>query len=657
MKNIYILSLVFGLFTIQMNAQAPRKVLVEEFTQASCAPCAASNPGFHKIIFNPSNDGKYTLLKYQTSWPGTDPMNQQNASEVQSRVNYYGVNSVPFGLADGGTTEGNLNIYKDHIANFTQKLLDARVQVTSPIELSVTHVIADALDSIEIQVQIKNVSAADIPDNYTLHVAIIEKTINFGTAPGTNGELEFFSVMRKMVPNAGGTKTGVLTAGGMNDYKFKVALPAYIYSFTNIGVVAFVQNTSLKEVMQSAESLPQPLPPNSKYLDLQAMSELRDYNGLCDKNISFAIEFKNQGTDSVNTISIDLMINNVRRTGQASLALNLAPGESGSYTFKNVNINEGRSNINYRINNINGSNKDIDKLNHTSPAVTVFNVKSAAFDTKLVQGFEVNATGVFPANSYGENYTSMRAFPASNAFFGVSQNIGGFAASPYSMFWDFYFGETNARAGIFFDKIDLSQSTKTQLAVSRAYAQLGAEQDAYLEIEASKDCGMSWTTVYRKEGSDLATVSPVPGTFFVPQGNQWIRDTVAMVEFDGEPEVIIRMNAYNPVSGSNLLFVDDLNIGNIVVGIQETGILSGLDLYPNPAHDQIQIDLKSEEAANAKVNLYSIQGTLVARLDSDWAIYSGINSRIFNLESINSGLYQLEISTEKGIRSQLISKQ
>ncbi|MBK6698331.1 MAG: hypothetical protein IPG55_00200 [Saprospiraceae bacterium] len=48
----------------------PKKILFEHFTQASCGPCAAQNPGFHALIDQPINDGKWLTLKYQVSWPG-----------------------------------------------------------------------------------------------------------------------------------------------------------------------------------------------------------------------------------------------------------------------------------------------------------------------------------------------------------------------------------------------------------------------------------------------------------------------------------------------------------------------------------------------------------------------------------------------------------
>lgn len=85
--------------TMQTKAQSQRLVLVEEFTNASCPPCAAQNPTFNTLLAN--NTVKVVSIKYQTNWPGVDPMNAQTQAEVGPRVTYYGVTGVPYSPIDG----------------------------------------------------------------------------------------------------------------------------------------------------------------------------------------------------------------------------------------------------------------------------------------------------------------------------------------------------------------------------------------------------------------------------------------------------------------------------------------------------------------------------------------------------------------------------
>lgn len=657
MKQIYILVFLGVLASSIAYSQAPRRVLVEEFTQASCPPCAVYNPGFHKIIFTPGNESKVTLLCYQTSWPGTDPMNSQNPTDVQSRVTYYGVNAVPDCLADGGVTQAGAPIFHGNIADFTQGIINTRSVVTSPVEITVNHELATKLDSVTMTVSVKNVSANVLPAEYTMHVILIEKVVEFHIPPGTNGELEFYSVTRKMAPNAAGTKLTAIDPGASLDYTFKIAIPSYIYNLRNLGVVAFVQHTAKKEVIQSNESFPKAIPGASTYVDLGTSATLSGFSGICDNNIAFKVDFENLGTDTIRTLSVDLMINNVKKTGQTNLAVNIPAGGTGFYEFKNVNITPGKAQINYRINNVNGASKDIDKLNNTGPHRFLYTVDPTPFTEELHEAFEVSARGVIPAHNYVENYSTMRVYPADKAFFGAPEEIGAFGNSVYSLFWDFYFGPENTEVGYFFDKVNLTNSKNTAFMMSRAFATKNSEAVSLI-VEASKDCGANWTTIYSKVGDELATVAPIPGTFFAPSSADWIRDTTDISQFDGEAEVIFRLKGFNPPGGSNLLFLDDIDIAPLSpVGVEDAGILTRMEVFPNPVKDQINIQVNSQEKATASIQLYDVHGKMISVLDRSLNLFAGENQKSYNVSAIHSGVYNLKIVTDKGVRNHFIQIQ
>jgi hypothetical protein len=105
-KSLLLVAIAINTGTIL--AQSQRLVFVEEFTQASCGPCAAANPAFNTLLS--ANSSKAVSVKYQVSWPGTDPMNAQNPTEVASRVAYYGVSGVPDARMDGNVVAGLLVI-------------------------------------------------------------------------------------------------------------------------------------------------------------------------------------------------------------------------------------------------------------------------------------------------------------------------------------------------------------------------------------------------------------------------------------------------------------------------------------------------------------------------------------------------------------------
>jgi len=233
-----------------MWGQSQRLILVEEFTQASCGPCAAANPALQSLLN--SNVTKATSIKYQTSWPGTDPMNAQNKTDVQTRVTYTTCNGVPYAVMDGAVVMGGG--YNGAPGGLTQTKINTEYAVASPFSMQLMHWFNAAKDSIFIQCKIT------CTQNITMitpkfRVAMIEKTISFTTAPGSNGEKKFYNVMRKMYPNASGTALATTwTNGQTQTLNFKEKIPTYIYQKTEIATVSWIQDDGNENIKQAAYS-------------------------------------------------------------------------------------------------------------------------------------------------------------------------------------------------------------------------------------------------------------------------------------------------------------------------------------------------------------------------------------------------------------------
>ena len=145
MKNLRILSLsLLLLLVLPLIAQQPkaqRLVLLEEFTSSTCGPCASVNPTIVQRL--QQNPDKFTAIFYHVSWPspGNDPMYLANTQENNARVNYYGVNSVPYSVIDG-------NYYTGHPNGWTMTTINNRYAMPSPAEIQLQHYLNAAQDSI-----------------------------------------------------------------------------------------------------------------------------------------------------------------------------------------------------------------------------------------------------------------------------------------------------------------------------------------------------------------------------------------------------------------------------------------------------------------------------------------------------------------------------
>ena len=237
MKKIY-LSLMALSFAATAFAQSQRLVVFEEFTQASCPPCATTNPALN-VLLN-ANSTKVVSIKYQTSWPGYDPMNVQNPTEVATRVTYYNVTGVPSGQLDGKAG------FSGQPSGLTQAMIDTRYNTTSPLDMTVSHTFSANYDTIHVHAVITKTGTIT-STNVKVRFAVIERHINFTTPPGSNGETEFEGVMKKMLPNATGTalNTPNVRDSPVVDFSWKLAK---INKYSHCAVVVSVQDDAASNI-------------------------------------------------------------------------------------------------------------------------------------------------------------------------------------------------------------------------------------------------------------------------------------------------------------------------------------------------------------------------------------------------------------------------
>ncbi|NDC92393.1 MAG: hypothetical protein EB087_01605, partial [Flavobacteriales bacterium] len=189
MKKI-LLSLSVSLL-VGASFSQQRLVLTESFSQASCGPCASQNPALEALMV--ANPTKVVAVKYQVSWPGVDPMNAQNPTDVSARQGtYYNITGVPDRVIDGTNMDA------------TQAAIDARYAVPSPVNMTVSHVMNSVSNTVDVIVTV-TAPAVWNPSNTVMQLAMIERNITFTSAPGSNGETAFHNVMRKMLPSPTGT--------------------------------------------------------------------------------------------------------------------------------------------------------------------------------------------------------------------------------------------------------------------------------------------------------------------------------------------------------------------------------------------------------------------------------------------------------------------
>lgn len=228
-----------------------RKVLFEEWTSSTCGPCAQNNPTIDAFILNKFDS--LVAIKYHVGWPspGNDPMYLHNPTQSYDRRYYYGVNAVPNVIMDG---EVNPSFpYYDPAS--LPNAFGSCIGEGTPIALSVTDTRLTN-DTIQADIALTILSPL-MAGNYKLRVHAVERKIHYATAPGSNGETDFFDVFRRAYPTSDGTL--LPTSVGTYNFSFKYKMDVAVWVDSMIYTAVFVQNDMNHEVLNCAKGRRTPL--------------------------------------------------------------------------------------------------------------------------------------------------------------------------------------------------------------------------------------------------------------------------------------------------------------------------------------------------------------------------------------------------------------
>lgn len=245
-KQLVYLVLALAGLTLSLHSQN-RVVLIEQFSNSSCPPCAAVSPAVYAYANN--NSANVAVIAYHTQFPyNNDSMYFENPVEATQRVNYYTVNSVPSSILDGNVYQGSTNPFVGNMANF----VNARLNVQARYEINLKSL---DLNGNQLSGQIKFVSTntANATETLLAQVVVIEKNVlksSYAASPGANSETEYGYVMRKMIPDASGTALVNTSLNGADSLTFSWTLQ-HIKNRDELRVVVFVQNVTTKEVYQA----------------------------------------------------------------------------------------------------------------------------------------------------------------------------------------------------------------------------------------------------------------------------------------------------------------------------------------------------------------------------------------------------------------------
>lgn len=245
MKKIILISLI-GIIATAAAIGQTRVVLIEQFTNSGCPPCASSSPTVYNFV--DTNPSDVVAIAYHTSFPYNDSMYFENPSESNARVALYGVSGVPYSIVDGNYYQNGSPAFVPIMSSTitARKGVAPRYDVES-LALNLTG------NSLTGSFRFTSLDGSNSTDNLVAHIVVIEKNVlksSYAASPGANAETEYGYVMRKMFPNSGGTILINKALSNSDTIALNWTLNK-IKDVNELKVVAFVQNTTTKEVYQA----------------------------------------------------------------------------------------------------------------------------------------------------------------------------------------------------------------------------------------------------------------------------------------------------------------------------------------------------------------------------------------------------------------------
>ena len=648
MKKITLIlgTLAIGLGSLQAQ-QVNRKPLVEHFTQASCGPCATQNPTLYNTLNN-FGSGNYVKITYQTSWPGVDPMNAQYPAGPDVRRRLYGITGVPNAVLNGGNAAGPN-------AAVTATTLSNAASLMSDFEIRPSHRYLTGRD-IEVTVIVKNVGSTTQAAGKLLHSAMTEEDVTYATAPGSNGETEFFYVVRNMYnASTGASSTAghalpAINAGDSVSYTFTVDAPGYIRTYDEIGFAFFIQDPSTDEVFQSEYSAPVPLP--TRY-DVSTTNGAfgNAAPGYCTPAFTPSFDVTNTETTTITDIEAQYSIDGGAPVPVSVTGLSLAQNQNTTISFPGITLAQGTNNIEYSIVSLNGGNPDYTTANNNGLIGIAIIASPTSVDTDISSDFQgLPVGGGAPANSIAVNPDRVRAYKVDNTITSaVNWNLGGFGNSNGCYRWDFWAIPNGSTASILYEKIDMTANTNiigATLKWASAFAHYNNLPDR-LRVKVSTDCGATWTTLYDKAGSTLANAGVNASSRFYPRVNQWVWDSVSLDSYITATELMVE---FEGVSGfGNSLYIDDINIEfQRPVNVQQVAApVAQLEIFPNPANRVLNVTFETPDAEELTLTVTNALGQTIQQVAS--GTFRGEQTIQVNTSAFATGIYFINAVSNTGV--------
>ena len=634
-QSLFLLTLSWSV--MNMLAQTPRLCLYELFTSENCSQCASTNTGLNALLASPTNTPKIVAIKWLMPIP-TAPTNtwslyQTNKPEIDWRYSVYGygINSTPNGRIDG-LRQTDFGALSNNPGNLTDNIITSAQAYNSSFSVAMSRAWDATYSSVTLTVDIEASESFTATGELKFRLVMIERRIEFETAPGNNGEKVFEDVAVKSFPSiqAGTPMSGNWTVGQTQTFTINCPLPSYVRDKSEVAFVGFIQDDGDRRVAQAVLADRDPVAN-----DAEAISATIPMYFNCSNFIVPQIDVKNNGSTAITALTITPILDGIAQTSDV-YAVSLPVGTSTRLALSSVTSSIGGGhNCVLNISGVSGI--DANESNN-SKATTSFYLASNYQGDPVSEGFVSTA---FPPAKWGlENVDGGASWSRNNS-------VGGLGLTTNSTKYDFYSNPVIGDADdLFLPPMDLSGPKSPSLTFDVAYAQYSGTENDQLEVLVSDDCGLNWVSVYSKSGSALSTAPAFSSGSFLPSATQWRKDTVNIGLQYAIPSVLVKFRATSDFG--NNLYLDNVNLsqsnplGTEPLKNNEVSV----SIFPNPSNGETNLRINAKTSSEAGITLVNVLGQTV--YSRPVILNGGTNIIPLDVSGLAQGAYSVVIDSKNG---------
>ena len=472
-----------------------------------------------------------------------------------------------------------------------------------------------------------------------------------------NGDYNHNHMLRHMFTGQWGESIDTTTTGYFKSVTHNYTVPAnytgVATSLTDMEVSVFVAEGNQEIITGAKAAMTYITPPNA--LDVSTSNAQYGSADYCANGTTFtpAFDAVNQTANVVTSIEAQYSVNGGTPVTFSATGLSLAQNGTTTVTFPTVTLPAGDNEIQYAVNTLNGSQIDLLASNNNDLNGTVSALTNTPTATTLVENFNAatlpSGTWQYSQNLPGavfdnpNNLASSRfcVFGENSSTVDVSNCI---RAAYGSSDWN------NQSAAIIFDNINLSSNATPGLTFDYAYALFNAGSgDGALEVSISTDCGTTWTSVWNRVGTSLATGAPNNSAYFYPAPNSsdWAMANIDLSAYANQSSVSVKFG-FSKGTSSNNLYVDNINF-DMFTTVQLAASVESLTIAPNPVRGLMQLDFSVKENSRLDISIVNALGQQVQQVATN--NYVGHNTLTVSTQGLSSGLYFLNIRSDKGTKT------